>query len=245
MGYINTRKLIHCMVAGEKPNSKELLSEVNRSKIERALNKSKDGFPHPFVCTNKPRDEKNLAKMPYKDKQLLWDLSDRLKASSNEYEEVLAKLIRLRRKYPNVPAIYNYMSIAYSKTNQQEKYYQIIIDTYKKFPNYLFGKISAAEYLLNNDRYKEIPAVFDNMLEIYMHFPNTVVEFHVSEVRGFYSTIGRYYAKSGKIARAIFSYYITSEVDPDHWATQKLADEIILAEIAKLKNKIYRNLEST
>ena len=229
-------------MVGEKPNSKELLSEVNRNKIEQTLSKSKDGLPHPFVCTNEPIEEKNLAKMPNKDKQLLFDLLDRLKTSRGEAEQVLPKLIKLRKKYPNVPTIYNYMCIAYANTNQLEKYYQTIIDTYKKFPDYLFGKTSAAEYCLNNDRYKEVPAIFDNKLEIYMHYPKTIKQFHVSEVRAFYSTIGRYYAKSKKTARAIFCYYITNQVDPEHWATQKLADEIILAEIGKLKNKIRRNL---
>ena len=109
----------------------------------------------------------------------------------------------------------------------------------------MFGKISAAEYCINNNRYKEVPKIFANKLEIYMHYPETVKEFHVSEVRAFYSTIGRYYAKSKKTARAIFAYYITNQVDPEHWSTQKLADEIILAELGKLKYKMHRNLKDS
>jgi len=241
MSYIDTHKLIYCMVTKKKPNSRELLAEVNRNKLEQALRKSKDGLPQPFVCTNKPIEEKNLAKMPYKDKQLLWVLYHKLKDSGHESEKVLQKLIKLRTKYPNVPAIYNYICLAYANTNQHEKYYQTIIDTYDKFPDYLFGKISAAEYCINNNRYKEVPDIFANKLEIYMHYPKTTMEFHVSEVRAFYSTVGRYYAKSKKIARAIYSYYITNQIDPEHWSTRKLADEIILAELEKLKNAMNRN----
>ena len=245
MSYINTYKLIHYMVTREKLNSKELLAEVNRNKIEQSLRKSKNGLPHPFVCTNEPIEEKNLAKVLHRDQQLLWDLYDKLINSSHESGKVLQELIELRRKYPNVPAIYNYICLAYANTNQYEKYYQTIIDTYKKFPDYLFGKVSAAEYCINNNRYNEVPNIFANKLEIYMHYPETVKEFHVSEVRAFYSTIGRYYAKSKKTARAIFAYYITNQVDPEHWSTQKLADEIILAELEKLKNKMHRNMKNS
>ena len=226
------------MVAMEKPDSRKLLAEVNRTQIMQSLRKSKNGLPHPFVCTNEPIEEKNLAKMPYKDKKLLWRLYDKLLNSRDESRAVLQGLIELRKKYQNVPAIYNYICLAYANTDQHEKYYETIIDTYKKFPDYLFGKISAAEYCINNNRYREVPNIFANKLEIYMHYPETVKEFHVSEVRAFYSTVGRYYAKCKKTARAIFSYYIINQVDPEHWSTQKLADEIVLAEVEKLKSNM-------
>jgi tetratricopeptide (TPR) repeat protein len=229
------------MVAGEKPNSRELLSEVDTSKIEQALSRSKDGLPQPFVCTNEPIEEKHLAKMPYKDKRKLWEIYDRLKEFREKSDQELPKLMELRKKYPNVPAIYNYIGLAYANTRQQDEYYQSIIETYKKFPNYLFGRISAAEYCINNNRHKEVPTIFDNKLEIYMHYPETVKVFHISEVRAFYSTLGIYYARSKKTARAIFSYMILNKVEPEHWATQKLADEIIFMETVKLQQEMLRN----
>lgn len=241
MSYINSFKLIRCMVARERPDSRALLSEVAQNKIEQSLSKSKDGLPQPFICTSEPIEEKNLAQMPYKDKQQLWRIYDRLTEFREKSAQEIPKLMELRKKYSNVPAIYNYIGLAYANMNQHEKYYQSIIDTYKRFPDYLFGKISAAEYCINNNRHKEVPAIFDNKLEIYMHYPRTVKEFHVSEVRAFYSTIGIYYARSGKTARAIFSYFIINRIAPEHWSAQKLADEIILIEINRLKKKMQKN----
>ena len=241
MSYINTFKLIRCMAAGERPDSREFLSEVDRNKIKQSLSRSKDGLPQSFICTNEPIEEKNLAKIPYKDKQRLWDIYDRLKEFREKSAQELPRLMELRKKYPNVPAIYNYIGLAYANMNQPENYYQCIIATSEKFPDYLFGKISVAEYCINNNRHKEIPAIFDNKLEIYMHYPKTVKAFHISEVRAFYSTVGIYYARSKKTARAIFSYFVINSVDPDHWVTQKLADEIILIEIEKLKKMMQKN----
>jgi predicted Zn-dependent protease len=225
------------MVSGKKLNTKELLSGVNRIKIENELRKSKDGLPQPFISTNEPVEEKNLAQMQRRDKEYLWEIYDNLKKSCHEYEYLLEELITLRKKYPNVPAIYNYMSLAYVYSNQEEEYYQTIIETYKKFPDYLFGKISVAEYYLKNNKYKKIPAIFNEKLEIYMHYPKEIKEFHVSEVRAFYSIIGRYHAKNNNISRAIFCYFITNQVDEKHWAAQELADEIVLAEIRNLQRK--------
>lgn len=238
MSYINTFKLIKCLVEGSKPDSNKLLSEINMSAINQALTKSKDGIPRSFVCINEPMEESNLSKMKHQDKEKLWEVYDRLKLFKERSEQELPILMALHKKYPKVPAIYNYITIAYANMKAEEKCHQSIIDTCAKFPNYLFGKISLAEYLLNKNRHKEIPEAFNKKFEIYMHYPRGTQEFHVSEVVAFYSVIGIYYARTRKTSRAIFYYYIAKKADPDHWYVQKLADEIIVAEIQKIKKKM-------
>ena len=235
MNYINTYKLIYGMLTGKKLDSRALLAEVNRKEVEKALSKTKEGLPKPFICTNEPMEEENLAKLPYSDKEKLWDIFDRLKKFRKDAEKELPNLLELRNKYPNVPAIYNYIGIVYASTDQDGKYYNNIIETTKKFPDYLFGKSALAEYYIKKNKYKEVPKVLDKKLEIYMHYPSSVKKFHVSEVRAFYTTVGIYYARSSKTARALFCYFILNQIDPKHGATQKLADEIVLMEIEKLR----------
>lgn len=48
-----------------------------------------------------------------------------------------------------------------------------------------------------------------------MHFPDagSSPTFHFSEIRSFYSVVGRYYAKSNRLARAIACYFIIETVD--------------------------------
>lgn len=240
MSYINQFKLIQEIVRGRKPNAKQLLEEVNRKAVIRAIKKSKDGLPKPFKCTHEPIEEENLAQMPYRNKKKLWDIYDRLKEHPGEAEKELPTLIKLRKKYPNVPSICNYIGLVYAYSKQMEKYFDILTETTRKFPNYLFGKTALAEYYLNRGKHNEVPKIFDRKFEIYMHFPSMVTVFHVSEVRAFYSTVGIYYARSNRTARALFCYFIINEADPEHWATEKLGDEIISIEMAKFRKKITK-----
>ena len=236
MSYINGLNLIGSLLSEEQINSKRLLAEVDFRKIELVLKKSKAGLPHPFLCSDEPKEDENFAKLPIRIKLQLQNIYTSIENHPRKFKRVLPKLLKLQIKYPNVPAIYNYIAIAYQKDGQAEKHYQAIIDTIEKFPDYLFGKAALAEYYLVNERHKEIPAIFDNKLEIYFHAQGP--EFHVSEVRSFYAIMCKYYIKSNRMARAIFSYSIVNEVDPDHPLTQNLADEIVLLELSKLRKKM-------
>lgn len=238
MSYINSLQLISGLVKGESLDSIKLLSEVDRSKIDQALSKSKFGLPRSFYWTSDPIEEANVAKMPRRDKQQLWDIYRRLAESKERSAEELPKLIALREKYPNVPAVHNYIGLAYANQGKLDEYYQTIHETHKRFPDYLFGKLSVAEYYIGRGRHKEVPAIFSNKLEIYMHYPENTFAYHVSEVRAFYGVVGTYYARSKKTAQAIRCYFIVHEVAPEHWSARRLADEIVQVEIAKLQQKL-------
>lgn len=185
--------------------------------------------------------------MPYRDKEKLWTLYARMKELPEEAEKELPTLVELRKTYPNVPAIYNYIGLVYVHSKQMEKYFDILMETTRRFPDYLFGKISLAEYYLNQGRHEEVSKILDKKFEIYLHYPPTVTVFHVSEVRAFYSIVGIYYARSNRMSRALFCYFILDEVDPEHQATQILGDEIIRADLsgANLRGQDLRGADLT
>lgn len=239
MEYINQFKLIQEIVKGQKPDSRKLLAEIDRERVMSTIQRSKGGLPAPFICSNEPKEEENFAQIPGADKRKLLKICKKIRESP---EKQLAKLLELKKRYPNVPAIYNYIGIAYACSNQSEKYYNTIIETIKKFPHYLFGKTALAEYYLKNNEHKKIPKIFDNKFEIYMHFPSSVKIFHTSEVRAFYSFIGTYYARANKQARALLCYSILEGIDPNHLATRQLGDEIIQHEIEKFRRKVLKVL---
>jgi len=238
MGYINQFKLIQEIVRKRRPDARKLLAEVDKKAVERALKRTKEGIPKPITCTYEPIEEENLAQMPYRVKKKLWDIYDKLNKRSGEAVKELPKLLELKKKYPNVPSIYNYIGLAYANSNQMDKFFDILVETKERFPDYLFGKLTLAEYYLNQGKHKEVPKILDGKFEIYMHYPPTVTVFHVSEIRAFYSTVGIYYARSNRIVRSLFCYFILDDVEPDHWATQKLGDEIISVEMAKFKQRL-------
>lgn len=235
MSYINTFLLIKDMVSGKKPHAKELLAGVDKEKVLKSIRKTKAGLPKPLQVTGEPVEEANYARLPRSVKAKLMQIYERLPQFP---EEQLPLLLELKEKYPGVPLIHNYLGLVYAYTGQIEKHFQSISETAENFPGYLFGKIALAEYYLNRNEHQKVPAIFDNKFELYQHFPPNTPVFHISEARSFYCVTGIYYARANKLPRALLCYFLLETIDPDHAATQRLADEIILKEIDKLMQKI-------
>ncbi len=228
MGYINRFQLIQVMLQHQPFDSTRLLATVNKHAVIRALQKTKDGVPKSFRYTNEPMEEEHLARMPQHDKEVLWELYDRI---TEVPDIVLPQLNRLHAQYPNVPCISNYLAAAYAYNRQDQQCFEMLCHTRDQFPDYLFGKISLAEYYVNHNDHRKVPGIFDRKFEIYHHYPTSIDLFHISEVRSFYSVVGRYFARSNKLARAIFCYFTVEEVAPDHWTLRQLGHDIVVKEI--------------
>ncbi|MBU0763656.1 MAG: hypothetical protein KJ607_02350 [Bacteroidetes bacterium] len=239
MSYINTFDIIHYLLQNQKPDSKKLLAEVDRDTVYRALNNSKDGVPRPFLFTNKPIEEKNLSKMKRRDKKHLFSVYEYYRTDP---EKALPQFQKLNEKYPNVPCIYNYLYMTYLLLKQEEQLWKVLIETRRRFPDYLFGKISLAEYYLSHNDHRKVPEIFDRKFEIYQHYSADKDIFHISEVRSFYSVVGSYFARAGKTARAIYCYFITEQADPEHPVVRLLGDEIIHMEVIKVKNSLAKKI---
>ena len=102
------------------------------------------------------------------------------------------------------------------------KYYSTLVETREKFPDYLFGRISMAEYYLSKEEFRKIPGLLDNKFEITQHYPKETEAFHISAVRSF--------------------YYITglSDLDIDAESTSLHGHQIIGYEIEGLRMKKRR-----
>ena len=237
MAYINYFLLFEKIIQKKPLDSKKLLSKVDKASIVRALQKTKDGLPKSFQYTSEPIEEKNLSQIPQRDKYKLWDLYDEIQ----EYpDKILPKLLKLQKKYPEVPCIYNYIATVYAFLKQEGRYLKMLNETVDRFPDYLFGKISLAEYYLNHNKHRKVPDILDCNFEIYQHYPLTTKEYHISEVRAFYGVTGRYFVRSNKLARALFCYFTIEQIDPEHWTLKQLGDEIIRKEVEKIKRNVAK-----
>lgn len=243
MNYINKFELIRA-ITNEKLDHIQLISTVDREKVLSKIYKNKPELQDigNFYITNNPVEEKGWSKLPRKDKKKILNLNSKLKRLRNP-DKIIIELIKYKLKYPNVPTIYNYLSMAYNIANQTKKHYESLFETIDKFPEYVFGKISLAEYYLNNNEFTKIPPLLHNKFEITQHFPVGTDVFHVSEVRGFYYITGRYFAHAGKIERAYKSYFLLSDLDKNHQTTEILGQEILSYEISIFKKKLKKNIE--
>ena len=241
MNYISQYDLIKTISKndGEYLNHDQLLSTVDRNKIFRKINKINPGLikHQKFNITEAPVEEKNWSLLKQKEKNKILRLNEKIKKSL-KLDKVIKILLKYKSIYPNVPVIYNYLGIVYERTNQTKKYYDTLIETTEKFPDYLFGKISLSEYYLNNNMYNKISDLFDKKFEITQHFPMETDVFHISAVRGFYYVIGRYFAQIEKIEWAYKSYFLLSDLDSTHETTEVLGQEILAYELREFKKTL-------
>lgn len=214
-------------------DSQEILADVKREAVIKALKCSKGGLPRAIQFTNAPIEEANLAKMLPRDKAHLCQLYGQVR---DEPLMIIPDLLTLQAQYPNVPTIANYLSIAYMYSQQEDRHLALLLDTREQFPEYLFGKIALAEYYLNHQKHSHVPKTLERKFEIWQHCPN-VKMFHVSEVRSFFSVVGTYFARCNQIARALYHYCMLVDIAPEHHATKRVGDEIVLRELKKV---IYR-----
>ncbi|MDF1573195.1 MAG: hypothetical protein P1P82_16425 [Bacteroidales bacterium] len=239
--YINRFKLIYAILdnSGRSLDHKELLSTVDRHQIFKKLEKSNPEMKEfgKFIITEQSLEEENWSLLTEKEKTGILKLYEKIKKSA-DLADVIVKLLEVKNRYPGVPAIYNYLGIAYERSGKQEQYYDVLIETHERFPDYIFGKISLAEYYLNKNEYKKIPVLFGSRFEITAHFPEGTEIYHISAVRGFYFVTGRYFAKIGKLEMAYRSYFLLSDLDPDHETTEILGKEIFAYELDDFARKL-------
>lgn len=242
MFYINQFELLKAINRdGEYLDHKKLISTVNRGQIIDKIEKvNPDIIKYgKFYITELPVEEEKWGLLKKSEKKKILKLNEKIKKSLN-LDKVIKELIEYKTKYPNIPTIYNYLGIAYERSGQTKNYYDILIETRKKFPGYLFGKISLSEYYLNNNKYKKISDLLDNKFEITQHFPAGTDIYHISAVRGFYYVTGRYFVKIGKIEMAYKSYFLLSDLNIDHKTTEILGQEIIAYELFGLTRNINK-----
>lgn len=180
-----------------------------------------------YTITDEPI---NLHKIPAEIEndveELYFEIQHRPKDTINRLETLL-------ENFPNIPQLYNYLSIAYSMVGDNKKAEEIIKNSFRENPDYLFGRINYAEICINKGDLHKIPEIFNNTYELKMLYPERDV-FHVSEVVGFFGVTGLYFNAIGNNEQANVCLKTLKRLSPEHPFTNKLDKQIMLS---SLKNK--------
>jgi hypothetical protein len=115
MGYINKFDLILALLEGTPLDQSDLLSRVNRQEVLSKIYKKEPELNNvgKFFITENPTEEEKWSKIPGRDKKKILKLNSKIKKSV-DLVKVISALTSYKEKYPNVPTIYNYLTIAYN-----------------------------------------------------------------------------------------------------------------------------------
>lgn len=143
--------------------------------------------------------------------------------SQDEPELVIDRLEELIEKYPNMPLLYNFISVAYSTIGNLDKAKHYVFLNYKNNPDYLFSKLNYAEICMKNGDYDQVPEIFDNKFDLKALYPERDV-FHLTEVVSFMGIVGTYFAHIGATDQVELFYRCLNELVPNHKLTRMLGD---------------------
>ena len=243
MSYIDKVALQDIFLSENDFSWRDMMATVDKDKVDQDIREDGTQVFHPFLSTYEVKEESKGGMTP-DDHDLFCDLHGLIQGSKMEARRALKKLQKLRAKYPLMPSLYNFIGVAYKTLGQDKKYYYTIKTTCKKFPDYIFGKFTLAEYKINQGHYEDVSEVFNQKLQLYMHYPaiEGTPTFHASEVQAFYTVVGRYYARNRQIVHAIKCYFLAEEAESNSPHLDILAQEIVTAEMASLMVSSLENL---
>jgi hypothetical protein len=106
--------------------------------------------------------------------------------------QIIKKLEKLIFQYPKVPALYNYLSIAYAEHNNYVKFDKLNEVMIQRFPNYPLPRLNQANRLILKGEFDKAEALLGQTMELKMFLPNREM-YHISEVVQFYETTVRFF----------------------------------------------------
>ncbi|VAW30051.1 hypothetical protein MNBD_CHLOROFLEXI01-2940 [hydrothermal vent metagenome] len=159
--------------------------------------------------------------------------------SQRKPKEAIPELCELIKKYPQIPMLYNYLSVAYSRIGDGEKAEEITKTNIQRNPDYLFARLNYAEFFLQRKEYKKVAEIFDHKFDLKMLYPKRK-RFHISEVVNFMGFIGVYFYEIGERDAAERYHEILQDIAPEYPMAKRLKKKLYPSMIVRLLNRLKK-----
>lgn len=115
---------------------------------------------------------------------------------------IIPELKKAIRMFPGVPALKNFLQIAYLGNDQERQARAIQEEILASHPDYLFGKIAVATDYLQAGKPEQARAVLGGDLDLAKLYPDRDL-FHVSEVKNFYASVAVIHFQAGEMEKGL------------------------------------------
>jgi len=137
----------------------------------------------------------------------------------------------------NIPVLYNYLSVAYSRAGQREKSEAVARENYRRNPDYLFARLNYAELCLDKRDYEKIGEIFEQKFDLKLLYPQRK-RFHISEVASFMGLIGIYFFETGERQAAEKYYDVLQQIAPGYPMTKRLRRKLFPNLLQRLRLRL-------
>lgn len=185
-----------------------------------------------YEITSEPIHHRWYRRLP---RQVQEDIERLHYDSQRRPRKAIPELLELVEKYPDVPVLYNYLSVAYSRTDQRKKAEEIVRENYQHNPDYLFARLNYAEICLSKGKYEKVAEVFEHKFNLKLLYPKRNC-FHISEAANFIGLVGVYFFEIGKIEVAEKYHEALQKIAPDFPMTKRLHKKLHPGPVQRLWN---------
>lgn len=194
------------------------------------------GYTTSFEITYEPIVDLNIDENFSQDDKCQFDsLSQKIiEGIKFDHKKAIELLVSLKEKYPKTRRLYNLLGTCYEQIGARNELNNNIIETYVKFPDYLFAMTSYVSYWMNQNDYSKFEEVFSGRHDLKSLYPNRV-KFHVSEAVTFMGVCGRYFAHRGDTLKAENYLSMIKELRPDSDFINLIESEIMLYKLRSIK----------
>jgi tetratricopeptide (TPR) repeat protein len=141
--------------------------------------------------------------------------------SQTQPRKAIPELLEWIEQYPRIPVLYNYLSVAYAGTRQEDKMRATVEENYRRNPDYLFARLNYAELCLADGDYQKFAQVFDHKFDLKLLYPSRK-RFHISEFASFAGLVGIYFFETGDRELAATFYGVLKQIAPGYPLTKRL-----------------------
>jgi hypothetical protein len=129
-------------------------------------------------------------------------------------QSVLPRLRQLVERHPDVPVLYNWLSVAHQSAGDYDAMDRVSELLYERHPQYLFAKLDVARKALEAGDLTRFEAILEKKFDLKLLYPWRSV-FHISEYLNFSLLILEYYVRTDRDEAAEKLLLIMEEMAPD------------------------------
>lgn len=145
-------------------------------------------------------------------------------------EKVAAFAPTFISKYPGIPMLYNFLYGAYRKLKRPREAFKLMKETLQIFPDYLFGRVEYALYLLRRGEPEKAHAILENAITLSQLYPERKI-FHAAEWKVFAYALSLYWIQKDDLNQAKIYLEIIQKISPKSYEIKDLQQ--------KMKNRLF------
>ena len=157
-------------------------------------------------------------------------------------KDQIPKLKEMIEEYSDIQIFYNYLENVYREEEDFVNANEIARLTAKKFPDYIFGKVSQIEIYLDSKELDKIPELLQNKYDFRLLYPEKAT-FHIQEILAFNFALGKYFALRTEPDKANQYLENIKGIDEDHIFVKQLQKFINKNSGLKFYQKVLNKLK--